>query len=235
MAATKIPWADYTWNVITGCSPVSEGCANCYAKRMAPRLAGRFGYDADEPFKITFHADKLDALPKKPCRVFVNSMGDFFHPDVPEKWQVDVFEKAIDNPDHIFLILTKRPENTRCWNLPRNVWIGVSVESAAHMDRLDTLRKTKCAVRFVSFEPLLGCVGKINLDGIGWVIAGGETGSRARLAKQAWFASIRDQSQAAGVPFFFKGYGTFDGSSKKYPNYYRIDGREWREFPKGAK
>lgn len=170
---TKIPWADVSWNPITGCTPISEGCQNCYAKRMAKRLAGRFGYPKDEPFSVIYHSIATYNKPKhwiKPRRIFVCSMGDLFHNDVPFWWIDDVFEMIRQCQQHIFMILTKRPQSMYNWadstnarsddllgNCP-NLWLGVSVELQKHGQRIIDLLKIPAAVRFVSLEPLLEAV-----------------------------------------------------------------------------
>ena len=238
MSDTKIEWTDKTWNPITGCTPISEGCRNCYAKRMAQRLAGRYGYPADDPFRVTFHHDRLE-LPlrwKKPSKIFVNSMGDLFHGDVLTDNVYRVLDIIRRCPQHTFQILTKRPERAKTvlFNIGRrhletirlpNLWLGVTVENAKYTDRIDILRTIPAAVRFISFEPLLGDVGKLNLEGIHWVIVGGETGTGARPMNADWARSIRDQCAADGVPFFFKKTGTPLGNQEY------LDNTWYREFP----
>lgn len=259
MTTTKIEWTDRRWNPITGCTPLSEGCAHCYAKRMAHRLAGRFGYPKEDPFRVTFHPDRLD-LPlrwRKPSRVFVNSMGDLFHGGVPNKHIGKVLGIVASCKQHIFQVLTKRPlrmehllnqdivgpvkgEATQTayeisqetfardfhlkWPL-YNLWLGVTVENAKHTDRIDILREIPATVRFISFEPLLGDVGKLDLAGIHWVIVGGETGPGARVMNPDWARSIRDQCQSARVPFFFKKTGTALGNQEY------LDNTWYREYP----
>jgi protein gp37 len=252
MSDTKIEWTDKVWNPITGCDPISTGCANCYAKRMATRLAGRCGYPKENPFAVTFHPERLD-LPlqwKKPCRIFVNSMGDLFHDEVKPSWIDAVLDVIAATPRHTYQILTKRAENIeyklydyQSSDAPlrqlgggdylRNLWIGVTVESSKHKDRVDILRQIPAAVRFISFEPLLDDVEKLDLTGIGWVIVGGETGPSAREMNPVWARSIRDQCQAEKVPFFFKGIGTYDlKKSEAGFTYNQLDGRWWEEFPR---
>ena len=229
MADTRIDWCDKVWNPVTGCTKVSAGCAHCYAERMAKRLAGRSGYPAENPFAVTLHPDRLDQPLRwrKPQRVFVNSMSDLFHPDVPFHFVAYVWDTMFncgaggpdDCPQHTFMILTKRPERmldfTR-WlhdhGTPelyyRNVWLGVSIEDQATADeRTPYLRRCPAALRFLSVEPMLGPIPMLPLRGIGWVIAGGETGPHARTAYTEWFLSLRDQCAAARVPFWFKHVG----------------------------
>ena len=171
MAATKIEWADAVWNPITGCTPVSEACDNCYAKRMANRLAGRYGYPADDPFRVTFHPDKLDEPLrwKKPRRIFVCSMGDLFHEDVKKDWIDSVWSTMAEARQHTFQVLTKRPERMREYILDRkrkgwkpdcnNIWLGVTAENQARVnERIPILLQIPAAVRFVSIEPMLGPV-----------------------------------------------------------------------------
>ncbi len=243
MQKSKIEWLQggKVWNPVTGCDPVSPGCDNCYARRMAQRLRGRCGYPEDEPFKVTLHPERL-AEPlkiKKPSYVFVCSMGDLFHEDVPEDYIWRVIETAWKADHHIFLILTKRPARmldvlTRsCWwnnDTPRNIWLGVSVEDQKTADeRIPLLLQIPAAKRFVSIEPMLGPVdlepflvfydqngepyaSKCKKDGspvIDWVILGGETGPKARPMHSDWARSIREQCMEAGIPFFFKHHGAW--------------------------
>jgi protein gp37 len=242
MNKTKIPWADFTWNPITGCTPVSEGCQNCYAERMARRFHKYETPDSDdgyipEPgekeinpdyFKVVLHPKKLDEplRRKKPARIFVCSMSDLFHENVPNKFILDVFGTMNNCPQHTFLVLTKRPDRMNkllawLYNYPLpNVWLGVTAENQARADeRIPLLLQTPAAKRFVSIEPMLGPINLNSLsDGktfwtrpaeceqnaIDWVIAGGETGPGARECKEEWIQSVYNQCQVAGVPFFFK-------------------------------
>lgn len=353
MNATSISWTEKTWNPISGCTPISEGCANCYAKRMAQRLRGRCGYPADEPFMVTLHEDKLNEplRMRKPARVFVASMGDLFHEDVPDEFIDKVFAVMALASRHTFLVLTKRPERMRnyilsrgeelleigisewlaeqifwpgnliaaawpidrrwrrapadydgpdlvspedwfwegegkpfAWPLP-NVWCGVTAENQARVDeRIPLLLQTPAAVRFVSVEPMLGLVdlscylswqyhvnlpeeerpramaehwaGMHRLTKLDWVICGGETGPGARPMHPDWVRGLRDQCQAAGVPFHFKSWGEWAPNYAGCPSYalsqlvsdgnngvlkmWRVgaktsgrllDGREWNEYP----
>ena len=231
--SNPIGWCTETWNPITGCSLVSEGCRHCYALRMAMRLAGRFGYPADDPFRVTFHPDRLDQPIKwkKPRRVFVCSMGDLFHEDVQPEWIARVWDVMFDCPQHTFLVLTKRPERMRLFAewfdrvqgrrfVYPNVWLGVTVENQwAADERIPILLDAPAAHRFVSCEPLLGRVdlGRYvgwfgEQSGIDWVIAGGESGPGARPSNPDWFRSLRDQCQVVATPFYLKDNpGTIDG------------------------
>jgi len=231
---TKIEWCDATWNPTSGCTPISEGCQNCWAKRMSKRLAGRCGYSADDPFRVTFHPDQLTKPLhwKKPRRIAVSLMGDLLHDDVADAKIASVFAVMMRAYWHTFLVLTKRPErmaevmprlhllSTRQfvnfweytepvgpWPLP-NIWLGTSVENQRTADeRIPWLRKCPASMRFLSMEPLLGPVSRLPLNGIHCVIVGGESGPGARPMHPDWARSIRDQCQAAGVPFFFKQWG----------------------------
>lgn len=210
-----------TWNPITGCDKISKGCQHCYAKRMSLRLAGRYGYPKDEPFRVTFHPDKLDKplKRKKPTLYFVCSMGDMFHDDMKAQWIGPVFNISQRCPQHRFLMLTKRPANMASWALAvmtnsgilPNVGFGVTIEHANYIDRLITLQNTPAAYRFVSFEPLLSHIPLKpgDLDGINAVFVGGETGRGARPCRPDWVRSIRDACLEAGVLFHFKQWGAW--------------------------
>jgi len=233
-AKSKIEWTGSTWNPITGCSKISPGCLNCYAERMAKRLNAMGQPNYKNGFKVTTHKHVLE-LPlrwKKPQTIFVNSMSDLFHEGVSEAFIRKVFDVMSRAPWHTFQILTKRAErledvsNKLEWT--KNIWMGVSVEDEKYKTRLDHLRKTSAYVKFVSFEPLIGDVGKLNLKGIDWAIVGGESGPKARFMSPAWVANIRDYCLAQKVPFFFKQWG---GVNKK-KNGRLLDGRTWDEMPK---
>lgn len=225
MASTRIDWSDAVWNPVTGCTPISEGCQRCYAKRMAARLHGRHGYPDGDPFSVTLRQERLD-LPlkwRRPQRIFVNSMGDLFHESVPfefiERMFVCVEEEA---SQHTYLILTKRPERmrdfiawyaARCsdesvglqWEPATNVWLGVSAETQERAnERIPALLDTPAAVRFVSLEPLLGPVDLRPWRGLDWVIVGAETGPGARPFDPAWIRRIIDACRDAQVPMFLK-------------------------------
>jgi protein gp37 len=210
---SAIEWTDMTWNPVTGCSKVSAGCKNCYAERMAHRLQAMGQERYSRGFEVTLHWDLVN-LPyswAKPRRVFINSMSDLFHPEIPDGFIHAVFKTMSECPSHQFQLLTKRSERLRCmadslpWTL--NIWAGVSVEDARVVERLDDLREIPAPVRFVSCEPLLGPLEGLDLNGIDWVIVGGESGPRSRPMRQAWVLSILDQCRSVGVPFFFKQWG----------------------------
>ena len=229
MSATTIEWTDVTWNVVTGCDRTSPGCDNCYALRLARRLKamGNPRYQADgDPrtsgpgFGVTLHPDKLEEPERwlSPRRVFVNSMSDLLHPDVPLDFIADVWATMAHCPQHTFQILTKRAQR---WPMavPRrlddgpdpvpNVWGGVSIESDRYTFRADHLRQANLAVRFLSLEPLLGPLPSLDLTGIDWVIVGGESGHGARPMDPEWVRDIRDRCLDAGVAFFFKQWGSW--------------------------
>lgn len=239
MARTKIEWADEVWNPVTGCTKVSPGCDHCYAERMARRLKGTGLRKYARGFEVTLHPAAL-AEPcswRKPRRVFVCSMGDLFHHRVPTPFVKEVFRIMAEHGRHRFLVLTKRAARMaslrRRLPWPPNVWLGVSVERADFMGRVEMLKTMPAAVRFVSFEPLLGPIGLTPeaLDGIHWVIVGGESGPGARPMKPEWVRAIRDACIETGTPFFFKQWG---GVNKKKAGRV-LDGRTWDEEPKGGK
>ena len=239
---TTIEWTEATWNPTTGCDRTSPGCDHCYALTLARRLKAmgnpKYQVDGDPRtsgpgFGLTLHREHLD-VPKRwsaPRTIFVNSMSDLFHPDVPDSFINDVFAVISDTPRHTYQILTKRSKRlaalaeTLAW--PDNLWMGVSVESARYKFRIDDLRETPAAIKFLSIEPLLAPVGKLDLNGIKWVIVGGESGPKARPVEYKWIVDIRDQCIANGIPFFFKQWG---GRTPKSGGR-ELDGREWDEIP----
>lgn len=226
---TAIEWADATWNPVTGCTPVSAGCAHCYAERMTRRFPNKYpdGFDvALQPWAL----DKPRHW-RKPRRVFLCSMGDLFHAKVPEDYIKDVLAVVRDCPQHTFLVLTKRPESMRFFAWPHlwpdNLWGGVTVEDADNLWRRDLLLKTPIPHRFVSFEPLLGPVEDFQVDGLHWVVAGCETGPGRRPADRDWFRGIRDECVDMGVPFFLKQM-VVRGRVTKTPE---LDGTRWDLVP----
>jgi protein gp37 len=249
MAETTIEWTDCTWNPVAGCSIVSPGCTNCYAMQMAARLE-RMGVEKYEGTTrmsgkrqvwtglIRLDERSLD-LPlgwRKPKRIFVNSMSDLFHEDVPESFIVRVWSVMAAAHRHTFQILTKRPERMlsvvtggRVAQLP-NVWLGTSVERRDFKPRIAVLRRVPAAVRFLSLEPLLGPLDRLDLRGIQWVIVGGESGPRARPLRKEWVEEIRRQCEARNVPFFFKQWG---GTNKKKAGRL-LNGRQWNHLPLAA-
>jgi protein gp37 len=233
---SPIEWTESTWNPITGCSRVSPGCAHCYAERMAKRLQAMGQANYANGFNLTLHehAVNLPLTWKKPQVIFVNSMSDLFHEDVPLAFILRVFGVMRRADWHVFQVLTKRAERlAECagqisW--PGNVWMGVSVENEDYLGRVDQLRATPAAVKFLSLEPLLGPVPGLDLEGIDWVIAGGESGPGARPMREEWALEVRDKCLAAGVPFFFKQWG---GTNKKKAGKV-LAGRTWQEMPRSA-
>jgi protein gp37 len=210
---SAIEWTDATWNPVTGCTKISPGCKHCYAERLATRLQWLGNPRYQRGFDVTLHPDQL-TLPlrwRQPRRIFVNSMSDLFHESVSEEFIQKVFEIMVQAPWHIFQILTKRAQRLADlapqFPWPPNVWQGVSVENAHYTWRIDHLRNVPAIVRFLSIEPLLGPIKTLPLDGIHWVIVGGESGPRYRPMNPVWVRRIRDQCVAADVPFFFKQWG----------------------------
>jgi protein gp37 len=235
---SAIEWTDASWNPVTGCTKVSAGCDHCYAEVLALRLQrmGRPRYA--NGFAVTLHPAAL-TLPRKwraPRRIFVNSMSDLFHARVPYSYVDRVWEIMLDCPRHTFQILTKRPVRMARYTIaradptrhpPAHIWLGTSVEDARAMQRIVPLTHADAAVRFLSLEPLLGPLPDLPLDGIHWVIAGGESGRGHRPLDLDWVRDIRDQCQQAGVPFFFKQVGGLTPKSGGR----LLDGRTWDEFP----
>ena len=233
---SRIEWTECTWNPVTGCSKISTGCKHCYAERMALRLQAMGQPNYRNGFHVTIHQHMLD-LPlrwRNPKKIFVNSMGDIFHQLVPYDFVAESFGVMTKAAQHQFQLLTKR--SLRLWQLasdlpwPENIWVGVTVETADYLERIDHLRQTGAAVKFVSFEPLLGPIPDINLEGINWVIAGGESGPGARPIKADWVRNIREQCVEQNVPFFFKQWG---GVNKKKKGR-SLDGRTWNAMPQQA-
>jgi len=231
--ASRIEWTSATWNPVTGCTKISPGCKNCYAERMALRLKAMGQPNYRNGFTLTLHPHVLD-VPlhwKKPRMIFVNSMSDLFHEGVPLEFIRQVFGIMRRADWHTFQVLTKRSGRLRELNTqldwPANVWMGVTVETADYLGRIDDLRATDAAVKFISFEPLLGPIDSIDFDDIDWAIVGGESGPGARPMQKPWVTSIKDQCTAAGVPFFFKQWG---GPNKK-KNGRLLNGRTYSEIP----
>jgi protein gp37 len=226
-----IEWTEATWNPTSGCTKVSPGCDRCYAERIAARFPKTF----PNGFALTLRPNALE-IPlhwRRPRTIFVNSMSDLFHKDVPEEYIQRVFDVMVRTPQHTYQVLTKRAERLARvaprlpW--PSNVWMGVSVESPAFTWRIDCLRRTRAAVRFISAEPLLEALPRLNLDGISWLIAGGESQTGCRPAEMAWFSDLRDQCGASGVRFFLKQLGGHP--SKRGGDQALLDGRRWIQMP----
>ena len=233
MGSTRIEWTESTWNPVTGCTKISSGCANCYAERMAKRLQAMGQPNYQNGFDVSCHDHVLEQPLswKKPRTVFVNSMSDMFHEDVPEQFIAAVFDVMKRAHWHRFQVLTKRDQRmaevASRLDWPSNVWMGVSVENRKARSRIDSLQTVPAAVRFLSLEPLLESVGEIALSGIHWVIVGGESGPGARPMDEAWVQEIKSQCEVADVPFFFKQWG---GVNKKKTGRL-LRGRVWEEMP----
>lgn len=233
MAKSSIEWTEMTWNPTTGCSKVSDGCKFCYAEVMAKRLKAMGVQKYKNGFDLSIHPETLN-IPytwKKPKIVFVNSMSDLFHENVPLDYIQKVFTVMNNNPQHIFQVLTKRSENLHNYNFDLewtpNIWMGVSVENDKVSNRIDFLRETSAFVKFLSCEPLLGPLDNMDLFGINWVIVGGESGRRPRPINKEWVANIKDQCTEQSIPFFFKQWG---GTNKK-KNGRLLDGKIYNEMP----
>ena len=230
---SSIEWTEATWNPVTGCTKISPGCAHCYAERMAKRLQAMGQVRYRNTFQLTLQPDALEAPLrwKRSRMIFVNSMSDLFHKDVPVKFITDCFRVMERASQHTFQVLTKRPERaaamagTLPW--PKNVWMGTSVENADYVSRIAHLCRIPAAIRFLSLEPLLGPIPRLPLRGIDWVILGGESGPKARPMESKWVFQIRDQCLERGIPFFFKQWGGVHKSKAGR----KLDGRTWSEMP----
>lgn len=230
---SAIEWTQATWNPLTGCNKISPGCKHCYAERLAVRLQAMGQANYANGFQLTLQEQALE-LPlrwRKPRTVFVNSMSDLFHQDVPAGFILRVFEVMRQAHWHQFQVLTKRAErlSQMSQDLPwmPNIWMGVSVENQDYIHRIDQLRLTGACVKFLSLEPLLGPLVNLDLKGIDWVIVGGESGPGARPMKPQWVRDIRAQCQRADVPFFFKQWG----GVRKSQTGRELDGRTWDQMP----
>ena len=231
---SAIEWTETTWNPVTGCSKVSPGCLNCYAERMAKRLQAMGQVRYRNGFRLTLHPQVLEEpyCWKKPRRVFVNSMSDLFHEKVPLRFIQDAFSVMNENRHHTFQILTKRSQRL-CELAPllkwsENIWIGVTIENNDYSFRAEDLKCRQFSVRFLSLEPLLGPVADLDLDGIDWVIVGGESGPGARPMKKEWVIEVKKLCEKKGVPFFFKQWG---GVNKKKTGRL-LNGQTWDNYPK---
>jgi protein gp37 len=245
---SKIEWTEVTWNPCTGCSKISEGCKHCYAAIMARRLRGMGQPNYINGFDLTVHPEVLEkpARIKKPSTIFVNSMSDTFHKDIPDEFIKLVFDVMKNISRHEYQVLTKRPDRLAKlapelpW--PENIWMGVTVESEKYVGRIEHLRTTPAKIRFLSLEPLLSPIPNLDLTGIDWVIAGGESGPGARPMNYEWVTSIRDQCVESGIPYFFKQWGNIrNNPDKNDPTHKKnggkskggrlIDGKLWDEMP----
>jgi protein gp37 len=239
---SAIEWTEATWNPVTGCTQVSPGCAHCYAKTFAERFRGVPGHPYEVGFDLTPRPERIEQPLqwRRPRTIFVNSMSDLFHEEVEIEFIQSVFATMEAAHWHKFQVLTKRADRLAeiadrlPW--PENVWMGVSVENQRWTSRIDRLRETPAAVKFLSCEPLLGPL-ELDLDGIDWVIVGGESGHRARPMRLEWARAVRDQCVSASVPFFFKQWGAHNESGirgAKNANGRMLDGRVWDEMPPRA-
>ena len=235
MNKTKIQWTEMTWNPITGCTKISDGCLNCYAARMAKRLKAIGNPRYINEFAVTVHKDLLE-VPldiKQPKMIFVNSMSDLFHKDVPDDIIIKVFETMNKAHWHTFQVLTKRPERVLAmdqagllkWS--SNIWMGTTVENDKYVDRIDKLRETKANIKFLSCEPLLGSLKDISLEEIDWLIVGGESGPKSREMEKEWVLELKELCEKDGVAFFFKQWG---GINKKKRGRL-LDGKTYDGYP----
>ncbi len=236
-ARSAIEWTDATWNPVTGCTKISAGCDNCYAERFAERFRGVAGHPYEQGFDLTLRPGRIGQplAWRTPRMIFVNSMSDLFHKHVPFAFVDSVFDTMERARWHTFQVLTKRSSLMRKYVnarykkrlVPAHIWLGVSVEDGTKLSRVQHLRDTHATTRFLSVEPLIGPVGEIDLSGIHWVIAGGESGPNARPIRSEWAREVRDQCVEDGVPFFFKQWGGFRPKSGGR----LLDDREWNELP----
>lgn len=243
MKTTKIEWTEKVWNPSIGCDKISAGCKFCYAEVFSRRLnaMGVQDYKDGFEFKILPHRLEEPLKIKKPTKFFVNSMSDLFHEDMPVEFLDKIFNVIRKTPHHIYQVLTKRDKIMLDYfsdnNVPDNVWIGVSVENSTFKKRIDSLRKIKAKTRFISFEPLIGSVGRINLKDIHWAIVGGESGRNARPIKKEWVEEIFEHCKEQNVAFFFKQWGTWGADEikrNKKSNGRKFRGKEWNEYPRTA-
>jgi len=234
LSKSKIEWTESTWNPVSGCDKISRGCENCYAERMAKRLQamGTKGYE--DGFKVTLHPDSLQKplKMKKPQVIFVNSMSDIFHEDIEDEYIFKIFEVMNKAHWHTFQVLTKRPERleniAHKLNWTDNIWMGVTVEANDYVKRVDYLRDIDAKIKFLSIEPLIDSVDKLDYTNIDWVIVGGESGYGCREIKKEWVIQVRDKCKDDKIPFFFKQWG---GVNKK-KNGRLLDGKIYDEMPK---
>ena len=237
---TAIEWTDATWNPVSGCTKVGRGCDHCYAERLAERFRGTPGHPFEHGFDLTLRPHKLSEplAWRRPRRIFVNSMSDLFHKDIPREFLDRVFDTMEQARWHNFQVLTKRSSLMRSYvnrryvsgSAPAHIWVGVSIEDRRSIGRLGHLAQTRAGVRFVSFEPLLEDLGQLDLENIHWAIVGGESGPKARPVDPNWVRSIREQCALQDVAFFFKQWG--GKTSKAGGN--QLDGRQWQQYPLGG-
>ena len=234
MAASKIEWTEETWNHITGCSKCSAGCQHCYAEIFAKRLQAMGNERYKDAFKVTVHRDLFEKPLdwKKPKMIFVNSMSDIFHEDIPEQDILDLFDVMNRATWHTFQVLTKRADRmvelSDRINWTDNIWMGVSVENSDALNRCEQLKETGAKIKFVSAEPLLESISDIDLTGIDWLIVGGESGAGSRPMEKEWVIELRDKAEDSDVAFFFKQWG---GTRKKKAGS-DLDGKQYKAYPK---
>jgi len=235
MASTKIEWTESTWNPITGCTKISTGCKFCYAEVMTRRLKAMGQEKYKNGFELTLHPETLQEPYswKKGKMIFVNSMSDLFHKDIPIEYIQQIFKVIKDNPQHVFQVLTKRADVLRYYDSegwlewPHNLWMGVTVENGSLTERIDLLRQTGARVKFLSCEPLLSSLPDLNLQGIDWVIVGGESGRTPRPIKEEWAINIKEQCQKSNTAFYFKQWG---GTNKKKAGKI-LEGKVYNQMP----
>ena len=230
---SKIEWTEASWNPITGCSKISDGCVNCYAARLAKRLKAMHNPRYINEFDVTVHEDLIDEPKKwnKPLKIFVNSMSDIFHDNVPDEIILRIFKTMNECPQHQFQVLTKRPERlvtlNSMINWTNNIWLGVTVENNKYINRVDFLRECDAYIKFISAEPLLSELTDINLQNIDWIIVGGESGPRARNIDKKWVLDLLNKARKSDTAFFFKQWG---GINKKKTGRL-LNGRTYDEYP----
>ena len=237
MSKTAIEWTDATWNPVTGCTKISPGCDRCYAERFAERWRGVPDHPYENGFDLTLRPERVrqPLSWRQPRMIFVNSMSDLFHKHVPRDFVDQVFETMEQADWHIFQVLTKRSSRMRDYiNMrykkdaaPKHIWLGASVEDGSKKSRVNHMQQMNASVRFLSIEPLIGPVGKVDLSGIHWVIVGGESGPGYRPMEVSWAKEVRDQCKKQKVPFFFKQWGGIRPKSGGR----ELDGREWNGYP----
>lgn len=236
--ATAIEWTDTTWNPVTGCTKISRGCDFCYAERFAERFRGVPGHPFESGFDLTLRPERIGQPLqwRRPRRIFVNSMSDLFHKEIPSTFISSVFDTMEKANWHTYQVLTKRSSLMAKFlkaryassNAPPHIWLGVSVEDSTSAVRIKHLQGAPAEVRFISFEPLLGPIGPIDLTGIRWAIVGGESGPHARPMNEEWAVELRDQCRASKVSFFFKQWGGFRPKAGGR----KLRGREWNQYPR---
>ena len=237
VSSTSIEWTDATWNPVTGCTKISAGCDNCYAERFSERFRGTPGHPFENGFDLMLRPERVEQplAWKSPKMIFVNSMSDLFHKEVPHSLVDRVFETMEKATWHTFQILTKRSSRMRDYinkrygeaAAPSHIWLGTSVEDGTRKSRIRHMQQMSASIRFLSIEPLIGPMGRMDLDGIDWVIVGGESGPRARSMDPNWVREVRDQCNQTGVAFFFKQWGGIRPKSGGRT----LDGKEWSELP----